>query len=91
MEIRISGYARAWNASAQDSINDFIEYFICSLLLILFSWLLHFVIQFLLSQKNKQQQTRYQARQGNLIEESEANDTKRKDGNMNKQPWNQAD
>jgi hypothetical protein len=55
----------------------------------LFSWLLYFVLQFLLSQKNKQQQARNQARQRNIIKESEGNDTKRKDGNTNKQLWNQ--
>jgi hypothetical protein len=69
-------------------INDFLESFICSLLLILFSWLLHFVLQFLFPQKNKQQQTRNKARQRNTIKEGKGNDTKRKNCNMHRLLWN---
>jgi hypothetical protein len=54
----------------------------------LFSWLLHFVLQFLFPHKNKQQQTRNKARQRNIIKESEGNDTKRKDCNMYGLLWN---
>jgi len=61
-----------------DGMKEFLESFICSLRIILFSWLLHFVLQFLLSQKNKQQQTRNQARQRNITKESDGNDTKQR-------------